>query len=185
MIYAMAKDIATGLHTRKWPVAVEYAGARITHGNESLRVCFERDCESGDGVGPVRGEQRNPRKQAARTLGVIATVFVQSPKDGARRNEHEHLCDDLVDALICEIGNWGTVSKAGDIPFTESRYLLPEEMANEYSCSTGVIYRLRFHVSRGVFTRDFDGSALGEATPAITTITTKVSPDGETWETAD
>jgi hypothetical protein len=182
MIYQLAKDIAAGLHLRKWPVAVFYGKDRLpgTH-RSTLEIRFDRDRESGDGVTYAQGAQHNPGKIAKRLLGVTLDVYAQAGCDGARQNEHEHLCDDLVDALITQLEDWGTASRAGAIDFTESRYLSSEEV-NKSDVFNGVVYRLRFHVPRGVFRRDYTGAALPEGAPLTVTTTSRVTLNGTDYE---
>ncbi len=182
MIYTMARDIADGLIGHKWPVAVSYDRDLLTkHGSSTMRVVFERDTSKGDAVGPAAGFDRNPRKTAVRRLGVQCTVFIQSPTRGARKNEHEHLCDDLIDALLGEIQDWGTASRAGDIAIDESRYLSSDECATA-GVTAGVAYVLRFKVPRGVRTRDYTGDALPEGSFTASTTAVKVSNDGANYE---
>lgn len=184
MIYQMTKDLAVRLHARSWPVAFYYADSAIPPTkNGSLVVRVYRDRESGDGVTYAEGLQRVPRKLVERRLGVVADVYVSASAAGARVQDHEHICDDLIDALVCEIDMWGVSSRAGHIEFSESRYLTREEM-DAIACGKGygVAYRLRYHVPRGVTVRDYDGPADTVVAPVGISATCEVSLDGTTFE---
>ena len=94
-----------------------------------------------------------------------ADIYCASAVSGARRNEHEHECDNLVDALLTGLYQWATAARAGEITVTEARYLADDEI-DESERANGVVYRIRFSVPRGVVTRDYDGAAQMTATIA-------------------
>jgi hypothetical protein len=121
-------------------------------------IVIERDREQGDSVGPPIGVQKNARKVTVRHLGVTTKIYAQSSVEGAAIQDHEHLCDQLVDALIVAIYQWGSESKAGIIPFTESKYLSAGER-NEEETWPGVVYSLRYRIPRAVFDKKFDEGA--------------------------
>jgi len=160
MIYALASDIATRLQARKYPVSVFYGPERVSSEQcDSMRIVFERDVDAIPGA--VLGWSNNPRATGVRSLGVLATVEVSSGLVGARLSEHQHECDNLVDALLVELYAWGAESRAGYLPVTETRYLSPEERAGSER-SNGVAYAIRFQVPRGVYRRDYEGNAASE-----------------------
>jgi hypothetical protein len=154
----MSQDVQTNLHTRKWPVLVEYGKRTQRVGRYSMIVVLSRDHEAGDTVSTVLGFQHNPRKAFTRGIGVRADVYVRSSLAGARLCEHEHDCDDLVDALLTALDQWTTAARAGQVEIVEARYLSPDEHDGS-DCGAGVVYRLRFRVQRGVTTEDYGGAA--------------------------
>jgi hypothetical protein len=149
----MSKDVSDILRARNFPVRVEYGPERLTRGMQagSPLILFERDRESGDGVRPAQGAQRNARMKRVRDLGVLVTVFAQSSQDGARSNEHEAFCDSIVDALIVALDEWFQGAKTGALPeYSESKMLPASELEGEYRQWAGCVYRLRFDLPRGV-----------------------------------
>ena len=173
MIYQMMRDIEVALHALKYPVRFRYGTGRLEwSGRHFGWIRVERDPTLGDVVGPPIGVQANPKRVECRALGVVLTAYVKAPLDGAQLHEHEHVCDELVDALQIALAEWCVLAKTGAPPsYTETRYLTPEEY-DDVEVGAGVIYRMRFAVNRGVAKRDYKGFAretvtLGET---ITTI---------------
>lgn len=167
------------LHKRKYPVAFFYGPERLGRTTPaSMQVVFSRDTVDGDKITGIVGTLRNPRKQDVRALGVVAILSVQFPRTGAMQHEHEHLCDDLVDAVTTEVGDWCVSSQAGQPEWVESRYLSEEEVSGA-ELGAGVHYIIRFRISRGVYTRDFDGAGLDEGTISKATSGTEVTVNGQ------
>jgi hypothetical protein len=182
MIYRMATDLEGRLHARKFPLRVYYGPERLTREmGRSLVILIRRDREQGDTARAVVGANRNPRAVGVRDLGVIADVYAAANVAGARANEHEHLCDAVVDALLCALYEWGTASGAGAIPVTESRFLTDAEREGEEVCP-GMVYRLRFRVPRAIKVRDYEGNALPESAPSGLSTHTRVTADGSNFE---
>ena len=182
MIYRMASDLEGRLHLRKFPVRVHYGPERLTRDIcRSPSILIRRDREGGDKVRPAVGANSNPRLLGVRDLGVIADIYAAAGMSGARLNEHEHLCDQIVDAFLCVLYEWGAASKAGAIAISEARYLTDAEREAE-EVSPGLVYRLRFGVPRAISVRDYEGSALPTAAFASTSTTTRVTVDGTKFE---
>lgn len=183
MIYTLSQDLEEGLRARKFPVAVVY-GERVLREfvTAGMVITAARDTERGDSVGdPIGSRGNNPAQLRTRQLGVVLHLHVASPLAGARINEHEHDCDALVDAVITELLDWVTATRAGTIVFDEARYLSPEEI-NGAEHSTGVVYRMRFRVPRGVTRRDYEGLGRPTATLAGVVTATHVKREGQSEE---
>lgn len=170
MIYEMHRDITETLRSRKFPFPVYYGPERHKRDRFDTSIIFERDRGSSDVVEPVKGAQRNPRKREVRELAAMATIFAKSTLPGALIGEHERLCEQLVDAVIIALEEWGTATGAGYIPITEAKYLSAAEFLAELEAPAqismfegwpGVVYRLKFRVPRGMRVETF----LGEAQP--------------------
>jgi hypothetical protein len=181
MIYRMSRDLEENLRVRKYPVAITYGSRRLAMaGPGSYEIVIRRDDEAGDEVLPVQGSAHNPRKSCVRKLAAVATLYVSSPVSGAMVNDHEHLCDELADAFIVEALNWGTAAQS-EVAFGETRYLTPAEY-NEGEIGCGVVYRVRFEVSRGVTDKDFEGAGSETATVLGVSTASFVRVDGGTRE---
>lgn len=153
MIYQMARDLEANLRALKYPVHVLYEPGRMTREHSRpLLITIERDRSRGDsiGTGHSRGVVRS------RLLGVTARVFARSSVAGSRVEDHERLCDQVVDALVIAIVDWGTAARAGDIQFSAARYLTPAEYDGA-EMGAGLVYQLSFGVSRAMRRVDFDG----------------------------
>ena len=171
MIYAMTQALQDKFYAKKFPTAFEYGPRRLHVDAQWLDhlVIVERDREASDTLEPVNGARNNPRCYCNRGQSVKATIYARSNLDGARVNEHEAECEQIVDAFIVALFQWGTESKAllGDVTPTisERRYLKLSEFP-EAEAWPGVVYLIRFRVMRGVYERDYEGNArpIGSAT---------------------
>lgn len=183
MIYRMSRDLESNLRARKYPVRVVYGPERfLGTRRDPFGIRIERDRTASEPVSTAHGFQRNPRKAMMRTLAVVAKLSATSPIPNARINEHEALCDQLVDAFLVSLQEWATAAKAGDVVVTEDRYLSDEEI-DKSEHANGVVYLIRFTIQRGVVRRDFDGAALTEfAISESTDTAVRVSFDGQHYE---
>lgn len=175
MIYRMACDVEDILHARKFPVEVHYEGDRVGRGcMASALIEFRRDDENGDQIVDVVGSARTPvRKGGCRMLGVVVEVYAQAPLAAARLNEHQHLCDQIVDGLQIALQDWVGEGKSLGPVWSEARYLKDDEI-DKAEHRNGVVYRLRFRVGRGVYAKDFEGLGPDTATIAGTDTTIAV-----------
>jgi hypothetical protein len=179
LIASLAKDIDAALSARKYPVRVVYGPehlARPPHAGQPL-IVFERDRESGDGVRPVKGARGTERAMRVRELGVIVTVYAASSAASARTEEHEHACDQIVDALIVALDEWFVEGKTGRLcEYSESRMMNAEEFEDAHFRQwPGCAYRIRFDLPRGVRALNYTpprehapGTLPGEARPTAT-----------------
>lgn len=162
-IYSLMQDVETKLRARKFPSAFEYGPNRTARtGYFDHAIVFERDRKATDLVSPAKGWDNNPRKMRTRELCVQVLIYAQSRLDGAMVNDHEGECEQIVDALLIALAEWGSEGRAGELPITEARYLSAAEY-NDPATPTevwpGVVYVLRFRVPRGVSARDYTGAA--------------------------
>lgn len=165
MIYNLARDLDTRLAARLFPVRVAYGPERCVREGYDPFVLLERDREASDKIGPPVGSQRNPRLITVRALAVVALIYARSTLPGARVEDHEHDCEQVVDALITELYAWGSEGRTGGIAFTEARYLAAADR-NDVETWPGVVYRLKFSVPRGVRVLDYVGAGRPTGTPA-------------------
>ena len=182
MIYALTSNLADIFAARKFPTQFHYGPEPLERlGFFSHTIVIQRDTPHGDLVGAPIGIRRNPRLVRVRSIGVVANIFAQSTLPGARINEHEHECDQVVDALIVALYEWGVASGAGEIQIGESRYLSSGER-DDVEQWPGVVYLMRFMVPRAVLTRDYDGAAQPTGAPTGVSLVSRVSTDGESFE---
>jgi hypothetical protein len=165
----MMRDVEAKLRARKFPSEFVYGPERTERsGYFDHEIIFERDRKAADLVGPVKGFENNARRMRVRELATQITIYAQSRVDGARVEDHEGECEQIVDALVLALAEWGVEAKAGDLPITESRYLTAQERGEvgaPVEVWPGVVYVIRFRVPRGVSARNYEGSArpTGEA----------------------
>lgn len=157
------RDVEAKLRARKFPSQFVYGPERITRvGYFDHVIVFERDRKATDLIAPAKGFENNARRMRVRELCVQATIYARSRLDGARVNDHEKECEQIVDALVIAFAEWGTEAKAGELPITEARYLTAEEYTDPTKPAEawgGAVYLIRFRVPRGVTARDYSGSA--------------------------
>src|SRR4051812_22146307 len=115
MIYRMMGDFESTLRARKFPSQFVYGPERVTRtGFFDHVIVVERDTKAPDVVAPCKGWENNARKMRIRELCVKATVYAVSRVDGARREDHEGECEQIVDALLIAMAEWGTAARAGE-----------------------------------------------------------------------
>ncbi len=181
--FELARDIAAMLDTQKFPFPVHYVPQR--HALEQTaptQIHFMRSRHASDLVQAAQGQQRNPRKLNTRRIAVDCLIYASSTLPGAMLQEHEGLCDQIVDAVVCALDTWCTGGRAGEPEFVECRYLDTEELA-ELESWPGVVYLLRFRIGRGVTVQTFLGEAKPTGTAANVANTSQIflAPhDGET-----
>lgn len=177
MIYDVSREVEDKLRAQKYPVRVYY-GPERAHREPALGgvIIFERAPASESIVSP-KGQQANPRKVATRQTQGRVRVYAKNTSAGARINEHEALCDYVVDAVIVAVEETITEAKMGVLSWGEARYLSPAELhaeARERQTAEnrtqsypleqwpGVVYQLAFSFERGVMKQDWLHAARPE-----------------------
>jgi hypothetical protein len=145
-------------------------------------IVFERDTKP-DAIDPTRSPGVNPKIRAVRQLSATVTIYARSSLAGARVPDHQRECEQIADALIVALYEWGATTKAGAIPFVEARYLVPDEYAHEFRSWPGVVYMIAFRVPRGVYALTYQGEARPEAAPVGVSNQTQVRLAGADPET--
>lgn len=172
MIADIANALQAAFTARKFPTTFSYGTVRFAvDAFADHLVIIERDRDgNADNMSPVSGAQQNPRRLANRSLAAKATIYAQSRLDGARPEEHEAECEQIVDGLITCLADWGTANLArlGGVGPTlgEMRYLKSAEFHPDAETWPGVVYLLRFRVNRAVIVRDYEGAARPTGTAA-------------------
>jgi hypothetical protein len=169
----MHRDIAETLATRQIPFPVYYGPENTTRDRFDTAIVFERERGANDLFRAGQGAQRNPRKREIRELAAQVTIYARSSLGGAHIGDHERLCEQLADAVIIALEEWGTASRAGHIPITEAKYLSAADLATEQDAPDarvdvwpGVVYRIKFRVPRGMRVETYTSEAApGEAEP--------------------
>jgi hypothetical protein len=187
VIYEMMTALAAAFAARKFPTSFEYGPKQVAPEawSDHLLV-LERDHEAGDTLNPPNGAQSNPRRYANRGLAVKATIWAKSNLDGARINEHQAECEQIIDAFLVSFSEWATAHLAllGNVApsFQEMRYLKASELPQGGDTWAGVVYQIKFRVNRGVEKRDYEGAA--RPTGAAATVTgTLIIHRGDQTET--
>jgi hypothetical protein len=185
VIYTMASEIATRLVGRGFPIEARYEGERICSavGVVGRRIDFERDKRVPDAFYPFPGGQRNPRATGVRGVAVVATIYGQSSKRGARAAEHQRDCDQLLDALLVELREWSVEARAGEPEIVSGRLLGPDDFTG-VDMPQGAAYELHFRIPRAILRRDYIGDAEPTGTIASSAVFSpvRVSLDGQTYE---
>ena len=167
MIYDLARGVDTIMQARSYPVRVVYGPERLKRGTPTDSVIVvERDRDAGDQFQPTQGVRVNTRRVATRMLGARATIWAKTNLAGARVNEHEAYCEQLVDAFYVAVHEWmQAATGVATFGVSEAKYLAAHELA-DVEAWTGVVYSLRWRVPRGVYSTDYHGLGLptGEAT---------------------
>lgn len=183
MIRGLSRDVEASLKARKYPVRVVYGPEHLKRGPQAGQplIVFERDRESGDGVKPVKAARGTERVMRVRELGVVVTVYASSSASSPRTEEHEHACDQIVDALVVALDEWFVEGKTGQlVEYTESKMLGSRDLEElgfspEIRQWPGCVYRMRFDLPRGVRALNYTppkehapGTVPGEERPTAT-----------------
>jgi hypothetical protein len=116
--------------------------------------------------------KENPRRLAIRQVGAQITIYARSNVQGAQDQDHEDLCDQLVDAVFCALREVFVLKiHMPAVPITEARYLTPSELPGVGPLGApgpwpGVAYRMRFRVPRSVERVTYAGAGLPTGSPA-------------------
>jgi len=187
MLYMLAQDIGGLLQARKFPLEVLYGPERlqrVASGGYALTLVLERDSLAGDQIRAPQGAQENPRRHNIRDQGCVARMWAQSTLPGARRCDHEYLCDQLVDGFTVELARWASHTRAVGTAITSAKYMGPTEVNAAASLQfgleswPGVAYEVRFTLPRGVYGLDFEGEAqeTGAADTVVNVPTVELGP---------
>jgi hypothetical protein len=153
----MCRNVQTMLVARKFPIRIVYGPLFPTpEACSNGLVIIERDPDSDDVAQSSR--QANTSKRAIRIMACRATVFGQSSVASARRNEHEHECETLVDGLHSALDIWCEGARSLPLQFGGGRYAKPGEI-NFVEKFSGVQYVFKFGVARSVDAREYEGLA--------------------------
>ena len=129
-------------------------------------VIVERDRDTNDQWLPAKGAApRQQDQRGVRGLAIKITIFAKSSLPNATVWEHEFECEQLVDAWLCAMNEWGVASKAGFIPVTSGHYLGAKDR-DDVEAWAGAVYEIRATVPRGVNIRDYENALrpTGQAT---------------------
>lgn len=162
MIYSMAKDIAEALQGGGFPIAVLYGPERFERQHYDNKIVIARDRQGGDGFRPPQGQQANPHMIGVRDQGVVLRIYAKSSTPHAVVFDHEHLCDQFLDAVTVALEEWHKAARTGgSVVGMTGRYLGKEDRSGEDEWP-GVVYEARFRVPRGVVKRNYKGEARTE-----------------------
>jgi hypothetical protein len=117
-----------------------------------------------------------------RMLAVSATIYARSSLPGAMVQDHEHVCEQFVDALLVSLYEWQASEQAGAISVSEARYLTAADR-NDVETWPGVVYVIRFSVPRAVFALTYLGEAKPTGAASGVSSHTQVSAPGYAPET--
>lgn len=177
-VYEMSRNIGEMLDEQKFPFEVRYVPERTQiEQTAPTQIHFTRCRVAPDLIGAPQGQQRNPRKSYTRKLCVDVLVYASSTLPGAMIQEHEDLCDQLVDALVVRVDEWCTAARAGEPEYVEMRYMGVDELPGLEGWP-GVVYLLRFRIGRGVTRKDFLGEGRPTGSPAHVKNTSQVKVAG-------
>lgn len=168
----MAREVDAGLKARGYVAPISYGPRRLERGLPAVtEIVVERDRERSDLVTSPTGAHKQPHAKAPvvlrRDQRVRATVYAHSTLSGALIEDHERLCDALVDALLTELAAWLSEAQAGNLAVDEARYLGARDFEGAaFDQWPGAAYVIRFSVPRGVRRVDFAGEGAETAKPA-------------------
>lgn len=166
MIYEIAREVATAMASRGFPFRVEYGPPRvagIASPGAGGRIIIMRDRETPDAFeasrGLTRGGGSGTWPTGNRLQACVARVEMRSTAAGAGIHDHERLCESAVDMLWTALAD-ALRGRNNELRIAGGRYLDQAALqALGLEQWPGVVYELRFSVSRGVEARTFEGDA--------------------------
>lgn len=185
MLAAITYELRELLKARGVPYPVGYGPERSTQSVAvDSHIVVERDRERGDEFKPPPTSRYNPHLDHSRDIGAICRVFARSTLSGAGPEDHERVADTVVDQVAIVLR--AIISRRRTFWAVRSAKLMTAaEMAYAGITWPGVVYELRFTVSRGVTDATFQGEIAGESTfggahgtTVSTTLDTSDSPAG-------
>lgn len=183
MILALRAGLAARLTEMGFPLRVDCARSACSTGapKRAHRVVLEHDRRAQDVVKLPTGASRNPKRVFDRDVAYQIEVYAFDPSAGALPVEHELELQRNVDGVLEALAYWAQTQRSR-LTITGARMLDDQETATATE-SPVAGYRLGFRLSRAVYRRDYDGTAVEEATVADSTFTTRASgDDGATYE---
>lgn len=165
MIYNLMRDVQARFTARKFPVRFEFGPERTKRELYDTAIVMGRDSDKSDGFAPAEGSKGHVAGMiGVRDLAAYAKIYANSSLPGAAIHDHEEYCELLIDALYTELFNWCKEHKRSAPTIPEARYMSGEELGVEVFA--GVVYLMRFRVTRGMFVRDYNGADALTGTPA-------------------
>lgn len=179
MIYQFSQDITDMLVAKLFPVNVYYGPERLTRdGYYDSEIVIERDRTAADTIDTAHGNNPNPRRTRTRDLAAFATIYARSGLPGAHIGDHEYFCEQLIDALTVCFVSWATQGRSV-VAVTDARYV-DAKARGGVETWPGVVYVIKFRVSRGVYDRYYTGAGRLEGAAAHAAGTVVVTQDGKT-----
>jgi hypothetical protein len=175
VIHILAHEVQESLQSKKYPIKVVYGPEAFKREADTSLIVILRDGES-DGFSAPSGPGRNPRPLANRSIGFACLVFAKSSKSGARREDHEILCDRFVNALVCALTKVAHARPNG-LVIGPGHLLTEPERKGIFERFPGVVYELKASLTMSVPDVDWDGNGLAEVElDAVSTDTIAVTP---------
>lgn len=184
MLAAISDQLREALQAdaRKVPYPVHYGTEFPTPGVSSTsHIVLFVDRASGDVFAAPTSVNRNPQHRANVDEGAVCRIFARSNKSGARERDHEALARAIRDQVIVALQAIVSARKNGPwIPRT-GRFLSASELGETVESWPGVVYEMKFSVSRSVLDVTYQGESADEATMGdsgfgIETTTTTTGP---------
>lgn len=159
MINLLAESVQEALRVGDYPVDCVYGPLPVTYERypHGLLV-FERARDASDTfAAPMGTRNQNPLYRAARTVAAQLLIYACAEQlEGARIEDHEGECEDLVDQTYIAIEEWAKLITHAGPTIVEARYLSAAER-NDEQVWPGVVYRVKFSVLRAVVKQSKSG----------------------------
>lgn len=184
MIYEIFKELSSELAARKVPLELVYGPESTTSTSLTRqRIVVQRDDSRPEQWRPAVGKRTNPPTIALRPMACVALVYAQSTVTGARVQDHERLCDTIVDKLVAALRT--VILKRHSVWHEPIGKLLSAEELDLRGMAVwpGKVYELTFDIDRGVTDTNWDSAAAPTGAP--TKITSTLSTSGNNATAGD
>ena len=156
MIHLLAYKVQEHLREKHFPIGVQYGPEGFRREQATNLIVMHREGESDSFAAPS-APGRNPRSHSNRTFGFACLVYAKASKAGARREDHEVLCDVFVNALVCALFK-SACGSVNSIVLGPGHLLTAAERAGtKFETFSGVVYELKASLVQSVQDFDWDG----------------------------
>jgi hypothetical protein len=169
LIYEVSLAVEKKLRALGYPVDSHYGPAPgvTAEGYPHGLLVFDRPTDASDQLAPAMGTRnQNPLYRGVRAVAATVLIYAKAEQlEGARIQDHQDACEDLIDQVLIALDEWCSENKRGAAPaLSEMRYMSAEERGSEETWP-GVVYRIRFSVNRAVvkLTSTGDARPVGRA----------------------
>lgn len=165
MIYALARAVEDNLRARKYPVRVCYRGEHAPTASDYITLTEAstpgavRPPPGAQGTG-LSGDVSALRSQVVfmREIPFDLRIFVKSPKEGARANEHAERAELYVDAVLSALYVIAKKNRWPSLNIGGPRHMTHDELTALGQTWTGAVVQILGSCPRAVVVRDYEGA---------------------------
>lgn len=165
MIHEIGKELQVELRANGCPLPVvdgPEPTKTVTWARE--RIVIEYNDDVGDSFAAPKTQSVNPHTRLIAIVAYKISIYVQSPKVGAKVFEHRRRGNDVRDMVICALSKIARLRK-NTVLFVHGDFFTPEDLVGS-EAPAGAAYELHFTFDRAIEERTWTGATPEEFTIA-------------------